>query len=77
MVFTSEPVLHEVLSNKVTFRLNDTEVSGDVQVSVYIKDRMKVEKVAKSGKEKGILFTFFFHSAFTSKVSVGVGGGWW
>ncbi|GMH66959.1 hypothetical protein TrRE_jg9251 [Triparma retinervis] len=67
MVFTSEPVLHEVLSNKVTFRLNDTEVSGDVQVSVYIKDRMKVEKVAKSGKEKGILFTFFFHSAFTSK----------
>lgn len=35
--------------------------------SVYIQSKMTLsQKVAKSGKEKGILFTFFFHTAFTS-----------
>jgi len=51
-LFTSEPILHEVLSNKVSFGLGSIEIAGDIQVSVYARDRMKAEKVKKSGKEK-------------------------
>ncbi|GMH80186.1 hypothetical protein TL16_g08437 [Triparma laevis f. inornata] len=67
IIYTSPGVLHEILSNRPSFDLHETKVSGDVQVSVYIQSKMTLsQKVAKSGKEKGILFTFFFHTAFTS-----------
>ncbi|GMH79772.1 hypothetical protein TrST_g5365 [Triparma strigata] len=73
VVYTSPGVLHEILSNRPTFELQETEVSGDVQVSVFIQSKMKTEQVAKSGKEKGILFTFFFHTAFTSNNNLTMG----
>ena len=66
-MYTSPGVLHEVLSNKPVFDLQNLSVSGDVQISVYVSSKMQnAERVAKSGNEKGILFTFFFHTAFTS-----------
>ncbi len=65
--YTSKPILHELLTNKAVFDLEGTEVWGDVQISVYQEEKMDLGQAAvkKSGNEKGMLFSFFFHSSFT------------
>jgi len=76
VVFTSAPILHELLTNNPVFGLEDVEVEGDVCVGVYQAEKMAKgggEAVTKMGKEKGSLFMFFFHSTFTSGGAMDVG----
>ena len=48
VVYTSPGVLHEVLSNKPVFDLQNVTVSSDVQISVFVLNKMqKAEKVAR------------------------------
>jgi len=76
-VSQSEPVITEILSNKPVFELN-IEVAGDVQVSIFYVEEMEQQTFGKKseegdvrcGTEKGILMTFFFHSAFVNETSM-------
>ena len=74
-VSQSDPVLAEdILGSDPAFELN-VEVSGDVQISVFVLSEMlhqsygkkNLEKGVRCGKEKGMLLNFFFHSAFVNK----------
>ena len=75
VVLESQPLLHELLTDKPVFGLEGVEVSGDVCIAVFQKSKMKQEEegVTKSGKEKGVLFMFFFHTAFTTGGEMRVG----
>jgi protein-tyrosine phosphatase len=77
VVHTSQPILHELLTSRPVFGLDNFEVKGDVCIGVYQSEKMKggdgSKKVVKSGKEKGVLFMFFFHTTFTSNNEMQIG----